>query len=141
MIKAFAVLNMVIGTLGLFAGLALTFLGWSLSGGGASAAFEAFVYCAPLAVAGYLYGVSGLILWRSSNNVPGKQLLIQGLAIVFAILYCVAMFTAIPKEQRSVQDEEVLMFVFVPAGLLLLAVIELVILCVTWSRDRSITTG
>ncbi len=86
----------------------------------------------PFMVAGLLYAFSGFLLWRSSNKVSGKLVLLQELTVVLLILHCLMVAFIYGTQLELFQ---------LPAGFVLLMLIELGYLRFCWSKGRGLTTG
>ena len=143
MLRICAVLNILIGSLAVLAGLGMSCLAIGLGGGGSfGAILEVLVFIGPLIIAGSLYALSGVILWRSLPMVAGKVIWLQGTAWVLCLTYCLIWFVTLKgrfgvggqeRKAGAPFDEELVMFVLIPAAALLLAAIELLYL---WNESK-----
>ena len=119
--------NILVGSVTALGGLNLAVL--AIGFGGSPAEILAVV--GPLIVGGLLYAFSGAILWWSRPSVSGKALIVQGLAVLFGIAYCLIMFG---NTEYDSYDEEHRLFMAVPAIGVLLVSIQLVYLFSKWLR-------
>ena len=136
MIKTCAWFNIVVGSIATLGGLNLFFLGYGLAGSSFRSFIWALIFFGPLFLAGLLYFSSGVILMRSLPSVSGKALIYQGLAVILGIGYCLGWMTV---GRLDPYNEVVLLFVFIPAAGLLMAIIEFGYLWKKWQCKDHLT--
>ncbi|NQU22297.1 MAG: hypothetical protein HQ567_13535 [Candidatus Nealsonbacteria bacterium] len=132
MIRACAIVNILIGVLGVLAGVHLTLL--VIGFGGPGAIVEAVGVLGPLALAGGLLAWFGVCLFRS-KRVSSKTVALVGSAIALTSIYCAVMFAILSPTQRSVHHEIGLIFLFIHMCVVLGIVGEFVYLWRQWRRD------
>jgi hypothetical protein len=145
MLRSCAVFNILIGTLAMLTGLGVSCLAIGLGGGYSfGAILEVLVFMGPLIIAGSLYVSSGVILWRSLPRVTGKVIWLQGTAWVLCLTYCLIWFVSLEgrfgsggqeRKPGDPFDEEIVMWVFIPAAALLLVAIEFAYLWNKWKQN------
>ena len=124
---ACAGLNIVAGAAGLFAGSVLTWMTLAMGG----QVWEAAIPFA-FAVGGALYALAGIFLLLPAQRGWKKAIALQSMAILLGAIYLAAIFL-IEGNNLSLDpnDEEVVMFLLLPAAALALAILELCYLRVT----------
>lgn len=144
MLRLCAVFNVLVGTLAtvVSVGIGLFVAGWGADWS-ARIILEVLVILGPLCFSGILYISSGVALWRSHPAVKGRVLVYQGSAWLLCCAYCLIFFITIGGKVGvgghgigHPYDEEIVMFLFIPAAGLLLVGVEL---CYLWNKWKQRT--
>lgn len=128
MFRLLAVIHILVGGFGLLAALTIVLMVTSALHMNSSEFVIALVKSGPLTVAGLLYAFSGFLLLRSTNKVSGKIVLLQELTVVLLILHCLMVAVEISTHHWFFQ---------VPAGFVILMLVESVYVWLWWGRGRT----
>lgn len=120
-VMACAGFNILAGGAGVFAGCVLT---WMTLAMGGSVGEAAIAVC--FAAGGALYALAGVCLLLPAQRGWKKAIALQGTAILCGAIYLLV-FSLWNGSELSLdpRDEEVVMFLLLPAAAILLAIVEL----------------
>lgn len=136
MLRTCAVFSILAGLVGVAFCIGFTLLAIGLGGSG-SVTWKDYLdlglLIGPIGVAGVLYCGSGVTLWRSLPSVRRITVVLLGWVLGFLLAHCIQ-FIAVsrgrfgpggePRQAGDPFDEEVVLFLFVPMAMLLLAAIQ-----------------
>lgn len=131
LIVACAVFNIAAGTLGALAGGVLVWMTAAMGSPGE------VVWAVPLLASGILYAGAGMCFLLPNQRAWGRGIALQSVAILSGLVWAALCLFTIQREGGHIDpgDEEVLMFVILPAVCVLLATAELGLL---WSHRPGI---
>lgn len=113
-------------------GVFLMFLIW-VFGGGWDVIGPIVEMASTMILAGGLLVWSGVCLFRS-QRVPGKAVALVGSTVALASIFCTVLFVMLSPSPRFWQDEEILTFLFIPMGVVLVIAGEFVFLLREWKQ-------
>ncbi len=138
MLRFCSIFNVLLGVVAVLFFFGLGALSIALAGGPSLDVFlEVGRLLGLIGIAGIFYSCSGIALWRSLPLVKRNSVILTGAGLLFSFAYCLVWFVMLNgnfgvagqmREPGDPFDEEVVMFVFVPMGILLLVTIEFVFL-------------
>jgi hypothetical protein len=142
MLRVLAVLHVLAGASGIVFSVGISAFaagfgnGWSIDG-----FFEVLAFFGPLGLAGLLYCLAGVALWRAFPAVKGKVLIHQSATWLLCLAQCVVLcietggrFGVGGRDAGPPYDEELVMYLLVPAAALLVVGIES---CYLWKKWKA----
>jgi len=142
MLRVLAVLHVLAGAMAVVFSVGLSaFTAGFGNGWSREAFFETLISFGPLCLAGILYFRSGVALWKSFPSVRGTVLAQQGVTWVLCLAQCVVLciktggrFGVGGRDAGPPYDEELVMYLLIPAAALLIVGIES---CYLWKKWKA----